>query len=328
MRDLQLNVRTAQWRLKSPFRISRGVKTHAETIIVELTDGTHVGRGECTPYARYGESVESVGGQIKDVQATPDCLANSNSLQNALPPGAARNALDCALLDLEAKASGVRTATRFGLQPIPVTTAYTLSLDSPEAMFEAARAAASRPLLKIKLGSGPEDEERLRSVRRGAPDSRLIVDANEGWSENDLDRNLAIAVACKVALIEQPLPADGDEVLERFSSPIPLCADESVHTREDLDRLARRYSVINVKLDKTGGLTEAMALISEARARDLTIMVGCMVASSLAMAPAVRAAQGAAFVDLDGPLLLAEDFEPALRFDGSLIDPPDPALWG
>ncbi|MEM1129736.1 MAG: N-acetyl-D-Glu racemase DgcA [Pseudomonadota bacterium] len=319
-----LTVSRDQFRLAEAFTISRGTKTAADVLTVTATDGTHEGHGECVPYARYGETLDNVTAQIAGLPAGLDRAA----LQEALPPGAARNAVDCALWDLEAKATGRRVWEIAGLPaPGPEITAYTLSLDTPERMEAAARRHAHRPLLKIKLGT-PDDMPRLEAVRRGAPTARIIIDANEGWSAAvyaDLAPHL---VRLGVALVEQPLPAQDDAALVGLDRPVPVCADESCHDRATLGGLKGKYDLINIKLDKTGGLTEALALRAAAEAQGFGIMVGCMVGSSLAMAPAVLLAQGAAFTDLDGPLLLAEDRDPALTFDADGVHPPLPALWG
>lgn len=328
MPPLTLTARAQSWPLKKPFRISRGVKTQAETVIAEISDGVHKGHGECTPYPRYGESIESVLKELGRVAANPAHFRDARAIEEALPAGAARNALDCALIDFEAKRSGIPAASRFKIAMKPLDTAYTLSLDTPAAMHRAAKEASSRPILKIKLGGGGEDHERLLAVRQGAPDARLIVDANEGWRADDLAHRLDICRENRVDLIEQPLPAGEDDALATIRSPIPICADESLHTRADLRRIAGRYDAVNVKLDKTGGLCEAFALIEEAERLGLSVMVGCMVASSLSMAPAMLIAQRAAWVDLDGPLLLAHDHPHPLHFEGSLLYPPSAALWG
>ena len=314
--------------LAAPFAISRGSRTVAETVTVEITAGSFRGRGECVPYPRYGESVEGV---VAALEAMRDAVADGldrAELQNAMDAGAARNALDAALWDLEAKTSGKSASRLADIGPLrPLVTAYTLSLDEPAAMGAAAREHRDRPLLKLKL-TGEGDLERVRAVREGAPAARLIVDANEGWTA-DHYVTLAPALAeLGVELIEQPLPADADEALAGLPHPIPVCADEACHTRADLDRLAGRYDAINIKLDKTGGLTEALALAAAAERRGFRLMVGCMIGSSLAMAPAFLVAQAAQFVDLDAPLLLARDRQPGLRYDGSTIYPPSPALWG
>lgn len=328
MSTLTLKARAQSWPLAKPFRISRGVKTIAETVIVEISDGLHSGFGECTPYPRYGENVKSVLDELIKIAQNPGKYETTQAVQEALPAGAARNALDCARIDFEAKRSGIAAAQRYDITLAPCDTAFTLSLDDPHAMFKAAKAAQSRPVLKIKLGAGIEDVERLAAVRKGAPDARLIVDANEGWTGDEFDIQLKACIKNRVGLIEQPLPADDDDALLNIKSPIPLCADESLHTRAELDHIIKRYNAINIKLDKTGGLTEAFAVYKQARQQGLVIMVGCMVASSLAMAPALLIAQRATWVDLDGPLLLADDINNALTFNASTIDPPSPKLWG
>jgi L-Ala-D/L-Glu epimerase len=325
----RLTVAVERFPIAGAFTISRGSRTEAAVVVARLSDEAGFsGQGECVPYARYGESVESVAALIAaQAEAVAAGLTRAELLER-LPAGAARNALDCALLDLEAKQLGRPAHEILGLTaPGPAITAYTLSLGTPESMEAAARAAAARPLLKVKLG-GAGDPERIAAVRRGAPDSRLIVDANEAWRPETLAENLAACVAAGVGLIEQPLPADDDAALAGMERPIPICADESLHDRAGLDALAGRYDAVNIKLDKTGGLTEAVMLAHEARARGLSLMIGCMVGTSLAMAPAMLLAHHADYVDLDGPLLLARDREPALRFEGSTIHPPEPALWG
>jgi L-alanine-DL-glutamate epimerase-like enolase superfamily enzyme len=297
-------------------------------VVAEIAADGVVGRGEAVPYPRYGESVEGVLAGIRSVRAAVEAGADRAALQSLLPPGAARNALDCALWDLEAKRRGVRAWSLAGRDRLdPVKTAYTLSLADPAAMAEAARAAARRPLLKLKIG-GPHDLDRVAAVRAAAPRTRLIVDANEGLDFESLRRLAPEFARLGVKLVEQPLPAAEDESLEGWASPVPLCADESLHTRAELARCARRYACVNIKLDKAGGLTEALALKAEAQALGLEIMAGCMVATSLAMAPALLLAQAAAFVDLDGPLLLARDRQPGLTYLGSMIEPPPAALWG
>jgi L-alanine-DL-glutamate epimerase-like enolase superfamily enzyme len=324
----RLSLSVERFPIAGAFTISRGSRTEIAVVVARIEDGAHAGRGECVPYPRYGESVESVSALIA---AQADVLAGGidrEALARLMPAGAARNALDCALLDLEAKRSGRRAWEILGLPaPVPATTAYTLSLGTPESMGEAARKAAARPLLKVKLG-GDGDPERIAAVRDGAPDSRLIVDANEAWRPSNVEANLAACLAAGVALIEQPLPAGEDALLADIPHPVPVCADESLHDRAGLDALAGRYDAINIKLDKTGGLTEAVMLANEARARGLTVMVGCMLGTSLGMAPATLLTGGAAFIDLDGPLLLARDRERPLRYEGSTIFPPDPDLWG
>jgi L-Ala-D/L-Glu epimerase len=323
-----LVVRRAVWPLKGAFTISRGAKTTAETLIVEIVQGDARGRGECVPYARYGESLESAEAAILALRADIEAGLDRERLQTRLGPGAARNALDCALIDLDAKASGRRAWEVLGLAaPAPVTTAYTISLDAPERMAEAASREAWRPLIKLKL-AGEGDLERVRAVHAAAPRAKLIVDANEGWTPAHLDHFPALLAEAGVVMIEQPLPAGDDGALEGYRGPLPISADESCHDRGSLDALAGRYAMVNIKLDKTGGLTEALALRDAALARGFRVMVGCMMASSLSMAPAVLVAQGAALVDLDGPLWLARDHEPAIRIEGSTVHPPGPELWG
>ena len=314
-----LSVRAESFPVRGTWTIARGSVTAVEVVTVELTRDGALGRGECRPYARYGESVESVTAGLEGA-----------ALQTALPPGAARNAVDCALWDLEAKRTGKPVWSLAGLNaPEALETAYSLSLDDPEAMARAAAAQAGRPLLKVKLGGeGAEDLARLEAIRGAAPAPRLIVDANEAWSSEQLADFGPVLARLGVALVEQPLPAGADDALDGLERPVPLCADESCHDRASLDALAGKYDLVNVKLDKTGGLTEALALKAEAEARGFGIMVGCMLASSLAMAPAVLLAQGAAVVDLDGPLLLAEDRPHPLRYDASTLYPPEPGLWG
>jgi L-alanine-DL-glutamate epimerase-like enolase superfamily enzyme len=324
----RLSVSRRAWPLAQPFAISRGSKTIAEVVIAEVSDGEFRGRGECVPYPRYGESVDSVLATLEAMKGAVFSGLDRHELQHAMPPGAARNALDAAFWDLDGRRDDRRVADIAGIGPLkPLITAYTLSLDTPERMGEAAAAQRDRPLLKLKL-SGDGDIERVRAVRRAAPAARLIVDANEGWSERHLVEVMAELAAFGVELIEQPLPADSDEALARVPHPIPICADESCHTSADLDRLAGKYDAVNIKLDKAGGLTEALALAAAAEARGFKIMVGCMIGTSLAMAPAMLVAQRAQFVDLDAPLLLASDRVPGLRYDGSTVYPPEPALWG
>jgi L-Ala-D/L-Glu epimerase len=310
--------------LAQAFTISRGSKTEARVVTATVLRDGIAGHGECVPYARYGETVESVVAQIS---ALPSDVART-ALQTLLPPGAARNAVDCALWDREAKATGRPVWQLAGLgAPGPLTTAYTLSLDTPEAMRAAATAQSRRPLLKIKLGT-PDDMPRLEAVRAGAPNARIIIDANEGWTA-DIYADLAPHLSrLGVALVEQPLPAGEDEALAHMARPVPVCADESCHDRASLPALIGKYDLINIKLDKAGGLTEALAVRGAARAAGFGIMVGCMVGSSLAMAPALLVAQGAEFTDLDGPLLLSQDRNRPLRYEGSIVHPAAPELWG
>ena len=324
----RLNVTRGSWQLAQPFAISRGSKTAAEVVVAEISDGEFRGRGECVPSPRYGESVDSVVRTLEAMRGAVFSGLDRRELQQAMPPGAARNALDCAFWHLDAQRDDRRVADIAGVGKLrSVVTAYTLSLDTPERMAEMAAAQRARPLLKLKLG-GDGDIARVRAVRRAAPSSRLIVDANEGWNERHLVEGMPAFAEFGVELIEQPLPADADGALARLPHPIPICADESCHTSADLDRLAGKYEAVNIKLDKAGGLTEALALAAAARARGFTIMVGCMIGTSLAMAPAMLVAQQAEFVDLDGPLLLASDRAHGLRYDRSTVYPPEPALWG
>jgi L-alanine-DL-glutamate epimerase-like enolase superfamily enzyme len=325
---MKLVLNDERWPIAGAFRIARGAKTEAHVIVATLVDGSFVGRGEAVPYGRYRESIESVRAQIETVRAGLEGEMDRAALQSALPPGAARNAVDCALWDLEAKRSGVPVWKLAGLQRLdPVKTAYTISLDTPEKMAEAAGLAARRPLLKLKIGSA-DDLEKVEAVRGAAPRTRLVVDANEALDIETLNRLAPEFARLGVKMIEQPLPAGGDEALVDYTGDIPLCADESLHSRAELAHCARLYQAVNIKLDKTGGLTEALALKAEARALRLMLMAGCMVSTSLAMAPAILIAQGAEVVDLDGPLLLAKDREPGLKIVGSIIEPAQPELWG
>jgi L-alanine-DL-glutamate epimerase-like enolase superfamily enzyme len=319
-----ITVTADTFRLAQTFTISRGSRTEALVLTVTVTRDGVTGRGECVPYARYGETLDSVADQIEGLPAG----ITRADLQGALPAGAARNAVDCALWDLEAKRAGVRVWDLAGLPaPGPVVSAYTLSLDTPGNMRAAAAKHAQRPLLKIKLGT-PDDMPRLEAVRAGAPSARIIVDANEGWTAEvyaDLAPHL---LRLGVEMVEQPLPAGADDMLGEIARPLPVCADEACHDRHSLPNLTGKYDMVNIKLDKTGGLTEALALKSAAEAAGYGVMVGYMVGSSLAMAPAVLVAQGVAIVDLDGPLLLAEDRAVPLVFEGSVLHPPPAALWG
>lgn len=322
-----LAARIEHFPIAGSFTISRGAKTEAVTVVAELSRDGLTGRGECVPYPRYGETPEAT---LAAIQAMQDAIRDGldrQALQAAMKPGAARNALDCAFVDLEAKTAGLRAWSLFG-RPSPGerTTAYTISLGTPQAMAAAAE-AARRPLLKIKLG-GDDDPERIAAVRKAAPDSELIVDANESWTEANLERNLAACGAAGVTLVEQPLPAGKDAALARIKRPLAVCADESVHDRGSLATLRDRYDAVNIKLDKTGGLTEALAMADAAQALGFEIMIGCMVATSLSMAPAMLVTPQARFVDLDGPLLLARDRDHGLRYNGSLVYPPESSLWG
>jgi len=321
---MQISLTRDVFKLAQVFTISRGSRTEAQVLTVQITRNGITGWGECVPYARYGETLDSVAAEINALPSDFDRAG----LYDLLPAGAARNAVDCALWDLEAKEAGQRVWHLAGLpEPRPEITAYTLSLDTPEAMQAQAAKNAFRPLLKIKLGT-PDDMPRLEAVRRGAPQSTIIVDANEGWSA-EVYRDLAPhLVRLGVALVEQPLPAAEDDALIGMDRPVPVCADESCHDRSSLPHLVGKYDVVNIKLDKTGGLTEALALKQEASAQGYKIMVGCMVGSSLAMAPATLVAQGVMVTDLDGPLLLSEDRDRLLLFDAAGVHPPHPDLWG
>lgn len=325
-----LAVARESWPIRGVFRISRGARTEAEVVLVTVSEGETVGRGECVPYARYGETVDSVIAQIEGVSAAVAGGVDREGLLGLLPAGAARNAVDCALWDLEAKSRGLPAWQIAGLDaaPQPVTTVYTLSVDTPDAMGEAAKQNAGRPRLKLKMTGDGEDLARVSRIRENAPDVDLVVDANEAW---DIATYLDIApklAALGVSMIEQPLPAGDDGALVGAPRLAVVCADESCHDTATLDALAGKYDMINIKLDKTGGLTEALRLKAEAERRGFRVMIGCMIGTSLAMAPGVIVAQGAEVVDLDAPLLLAEDRQPGLIYQGSTVMPPEPALWG
>ncbi|RJG44979.1 N-acetyl-D-Glu racemase DgcA [Mesorhizobium sp. DCY119] len=323
-----LSVNAERFPIAGTFTISRGSKTEAEVIVCTISDGSFVGRGECVPYKRYGETMEGVRDAIEAIAPAIAAGMGRKALIDAMPAGAARNAVDCALWDLEAKTSGNPVWRELSqTPPTSLETAYTLSLGTPEAMAAQARENAGRPLLKVKIG-GDNDIARIRAVTEAAPNSRIILDANEGWTDENIRENLAAAAKLGIALIEQPLPVGKDGILRQVPHLVPLCADESVHGVDDLEKLAGLYDAINIKLDKAGGLTAALALRDRAKDLGFSIMVGCMVGTSLAMAPAVLLAQSADFVDLDGPLLLARDREPGLLYRGSEVSPPDAALWG
>jgi len=323
-----LDVRRESWPIRGTFAISRGSRTATEVVVVELTRDGHTGRGECVPYPRYGETVEGVIADIESLRARLAGGLDREALQVALPAGAARNAVDCAFWDLEAKRAGRRVFELAGLPaPKPLTTAYTLSLDTPEAMGRAAAANAHRPLLKLKV-TGDGDLDRVRAVRANALGSKLVVDANEAWTPEQFTRFVPELAGLGVTMVEQPLPAKADAPLASLKRAIPVCADESCHDASTIEGLVGRYDMINIKLDKTGGLTEALKLRAAAAAKGFGVMVGCMIATSLSMAPAVLVAQGVAVVDLDGPLLLARDRDAGLRYDGSTVHPADAALWG
>ena len=323
------NIHIEAWPLAGAFRISRGTRKVSDVLMVEVNDGNYVGRGECFPYARYGEDIDSVQKQLNSVRSEIEHGLDRQALLNVLAPGAARNAVDCALWDLEAKRAGVRVWDLADLPaPEPVTTVYTLGVDEPAIMGERARENSDRPRLKLKMTGDGADLERVRNIHKNAPNARLVVDANEGWT---IEQYLEYAPQFKelgVEMIEQPLPSTDDEQLRGVDRSIPVCADESCHDRATLPALVGKYDMINIKLDKTGGLTEALNLRDAALKQGLSIMVGCMIGTSLAMAPGILVAQAATIVDLDGPLLLAEDRNPGLSFTGSIIHPPEPRLWG
>lgn len=324
----QLHVKIDSFPLTKAFNISRGAKTTADVVTCTITENGKSGHGECVPYTRYGETVEGV---LEAIQSFHDAIASGMSrieLQSAMPAGAARNAIDCAMWDLEAKLSGTRaSATACRIPPRPVPTAITISLGDPADMADEARAHSSQKLLKVKVGTS-DDRARMHAVASAARDAEIILDANEGWDESNIREHLLLAAELHIGLIEQPLPAGKDEILAHIPHPVPICADESVHTLADLESLSDRYDAINIKLDKTGGLTEALKMRDRARELGFGVMIGCMVGSSLAMAPAVLLAQDADWVDLDGPLLLARDRSPGLVYSGSLVSPPSADLWG
>lgn len=323
-----LFVETERFPIAGGFAISRGTKTHAEVVTCRLTQDGKTGWGECVPYGRYGETIESVMKQIESMRDRLSGGLSRDELLTAMPAGAARNAIDCALWDLEAKIGTLDIQSALGGPPArALETAYTISLGEPEAMAAQAARNAHRPLLKVKVGTA-DDTSRIEAVAAAAPDSRIILDANEGWTADNIRHHLLTSARCRIALVEQPLPAGQDAILAGIPHPVPVCADESVHGTDDLDMLLGLYDAVNIKLDKTGGLTEAIRLHGRARELGFGIMVGCMVGTSLAMAPALWLAQDAEFVDLDGPLLLEKDREPALAYEGSMVSPPRPELWG
>lgn len=325
---MKLLINSESWQLKHPFTISRGTRTHAEVVTISLEEDGSFGRGECTPYARYGESIESTVIEFQGITQQLRSGKPIDALLDEMKPGAARNALDCAWWDLRAKQAGKRVSDLLGRPAMKcLTTAYTLSLASPPEMEENARANASRPLIKIKTG-GEGVVEIVAAVRRGAPESQLIVDANEAWQEHEVEANLAALASLGVAFVEQPLPAGKEEILGRIKRSLPVFADESFHTSADLEHLLPLYDGINIKLDKTGGFSEALRAIKAAREKDLSVLCGCMLGTSLAMAPMMIVAQEADYVDLDAPLLLASDRPEGIRFDGSVMHPFGPELWG
>ncbi len=323
-----ISVEAERFPIAGTFTISRGSKTEAEVITCTISDSGKRGWGECVPYKRYGETMEGVRDAIEAMRRQIENGISRKELLDAMPAGAARNAIDCALWDLEAKTSGIAVAHAIHAAPLSaLETAYTLSLGEPEAMAAQARDNAWRPLLKVKIG-GDNDKARISAVTDAAPSSRIILDANEGWTDANIVENLAFAAEHGIALIEQPLPAGHDAILRTIVHPVPICADESVHEAKGLEALVGLYDAVNIKLDKSGGLTAALTLRDRALELGFEVMVGCMVGTSLAMAPAVLLAQGAEYVDLDGPLLLARDRQPGLVYKGSLVSPPDRMLWG
>ncbi len=327
MTALLIEAREEIWPLKEVFRISRGSRTEAQVVVVTVSDGKHTGRGEGVPIKRYNQNIASVLAQIESVKRVPNL--DRHLAQKLLPTGAARNALDCALWDLEAKRSGKRTWELANLPIVDqVETSFTISLDSPEKMAASAKANSNQRILKLKLGGDALDLQRVEAVREAAPMSRLLIDANESWSPEHYRKIIPALKGLGVELVEQPFPADADEVLESLDHPVPVCADESCHTTTDLPRLKNRYEVINVKLDKTGGLTEALRLCEQARESGFKLLIGCMVGTSLSMAPARLLASAAEWVDLDGPLLLARDCDHALPYENGRIGIPPRELWG
>lgn len=330
---MRITARIESWPIDGAFTISRGTKREAVVVVAEVGDGAIIGRGECTPYPRYGETPQATLAAIEAYAQRQDGRAlDRHRLLDELPPSAARNALDCALWDLEAKRTQSRAWQIAGVaRPSPLLTCYTISLAEPYVMAAKAAAVPHLPLLKLKLGNAGDpanDVSRMRLVRKARPDARLVADANEGWAEADLGRLLGVAAEVGLECVEQPLPADNDAALAGIAHPVPVCADESAHTADGLPALRDRYDAVNIKLDKTGGLTHALEMASVARALGLDIMVGCMVATSLAMAPALLVAANARWADLDGPLLLARDRDPGLAIRNGRINPADSAVWG
>jgi L-alanine-DL-glutamate epimerase-like enolase superfamily enzyme len=324
-----LTSRIERFATAGTFNIARGAKTHVDVVVAEIGADGHCGRGEGTAIYYLGDSAETALAAIESAHDAIVAGAARTDLLALLPAGAGRNALDAALWDLEAKTTGIPVWRRLGLQrPVSVLTAFTLSLAEPEVMEAAARQAASRELLKLKLAGDAGDAERVAAVRRGAPGARIIVDANESWAGKDVAAEAAALLGFRVELIEQPVPAGHEHLLDNVVSPIPLCADESLHDMETLDRCLGRYQFLNIKLDKCGGLTEGLRIADAARAAGIGLMTGCMLSTSLGIAPAFMVASQSQYADLDGPLLLAKDRRPGLRFEGSDVFPPEPALWG
>jgi L-alanine-DL-glutamate epimerase-like enolase superfamily enzyme len=324
---VRIDAREETWPLKEVFRISRGERTETRVVVVTVTDGQHIGRGEAVPIKRYKQSAESVLAQVESVKSEKHL--DRNRIRELLPAGAARNALDCAFWDLEAKISGKRVWELANIRMIPkVETSFTISLDTPEKMAAAAKANTNAPILKLKLGGDDVDLARVEAVGKAAPGARLLIDANESLSPAHYRKTVPALKGLRVELIEQPFPADADQILETLDHPVPVCADESCHTTADLPRLTNRYEMINVKLDKTGGLTEALHLIERARESGFKLLIGCMVGTSLSMAPARLVASTADYVDLDGPLLLARDRDYGLAYENGQIGVPSRELWG
>jgi L-alanine-DL-glutamate epimerase-like enolase superfamily enzyme len=324
---LRIEAKEEIWPLREVFRISRGSGTEARVVVVTVNDGKNTGRGESVPISRYSQRIDSVLAQIESIKSVRDL--DRDKLQHLLPPSAARNALDCALWDLEAKRSGKRVWEWANIPIVPeVKTSFTISLDAPDKMAAAAKAAVNSPLLKLKLGGDNLDLPRVEAVRAAAREVRLLVDANESWSPSHY-RNIVRALnGLGVELIEQPFPANADEVLETLDHPVPVCADESCHTTADLPRLKNRYEMVNVKLDKTGGLTEALRLTENASESGFKLLIGCMVCTSLGIAPARLLASAADWIDLDGALLLARDRDHGLGYENGRIGLPSRQLWG
>ena len=326
---LELRVAEQGWPLDKPFRIARGISTEARVVVVTVSDGQHTGRGEAVPISRYNQNAASVISQLEKIDIKRAEGRDRQQIQKLLPAGAARNALDCALWDLEAKVSGKRAWELANVLMVPeVETSFTISLDTPAAMAAAAKANANAPILKLKLGGDDVDLARVEAVREAAPPARLLIDANESWSQSHYRENAPALRGLGVELIEQPFPADADDVLETLDHPVPVCADESCHTTADLPRLINRYEAINVKLDKTGGLTEALLLTERARESGLKLLFGCMVCTSLGIAPARLLPAATDYVDLDGPLLLAGDRPHGLSYKNGKIGIPSRELWG
>jgi len=323
----QLTVRPQSWRLKKPFKISRDVDTHANVIVCEVSDGDITGRGEAAGVSYNGETPACIKEEIESFAGIIADGISRDALQQLMPPGGARNAIDCALWDLEAKTSGKTIWQLLDREPIPVTTVYTVGLDSAKNMQKDAAEHSDCPIIKVKVGIG-DPIEQISAIRAGAPDAAIIIDANQAWTIADLERHATDLRDLGVEMIEQPMAAADDEALRHYESPLPLCADESCATTEDLDRLAGLYSVVNIKLDKSGGLTEALALAAKAESMGFDLMVGNMLGSSLAMAPAFVIAQRCRYVDIDRPLLHAEDCDHTMHYKHGRVTVFDPALWG